>query len=292
MMHDVNFYLARHEQVLQDLLNAHDIPTSKLRQAMHYAVFPGGKRLRPLLVYLMGELIETPLACCDVIAAAIELTHCYSLVHDDLPAMDNDDFRRGKLSCHKAFDEATAILVGDALQVLAIEILLTALSAHASPTQIISITQALVHASGASGMISGQYLDLNELNKSGVSEQQLRTIHALKTGRLFQACGAMTIAASTSADDAAVAALNAYTKHLGLVFQMQDDYLDTYAKQRHGKSRASDIANQKTTFATLFSEEQLQTLIKQHYQQALEALNYFGKQAASLQALTTQLQKR
>lgn len=290
MMPDSAFYLARHEGFLHQLIANSDIPAEQLRQAITYTVFPGGKRLRPLLVYLLGELIQVPLDCLDAIAAAVELTHCYSLVHDDLPAMDNDDWRRGKLSCHKAFDEATAILVGDALQALAIEVLLTRLTIPAE--QIINVTTALIHASAAAGMISGQYLDLNELSTANMNEERLSFIHTLKTGRLFQSCATMVLAAGSPVDAAAAQAINDYTQHLGLVFQMQDDYLDTYAKHSHGKGRASDLANQKTTYVSLFSQQHLQALIKQHYQLAITALDYFGKKAASLQALTEQLQKR
>lgn len=295
MMHNSlpNFqhYLDRHEQVLHQIIAQSDIPAGQLRQAMDYALFPGGKRLRPLLVYLMGELIKVPIDCLDAIAAAIELTHCYSLVHDDLPAMDNDDFRRGKPSCHRAFDEATAILVGDALQILAIEVLINRLANLLKPMQILSICQALITASGAAGMISGQCFDLTELSTTTVTEARLRTIHSLKTGRLFGACASMTLAA-TAVDAASAEAIITYIDHLGLVFQMQDDYLDQYAKHQHGKKRASDKANQKNTYASLLSQKQLQDLINKHYHLALDALSPFGHQAADLQALTQQLQQR
>ena len=130
-------YIERHEKILNDLINKIEIPAPRIKEAMIYVLFPGGKRLRPTLVYLCGELIDAPLQSLDLIAAAIEFTHCYSLVHDDLPAMDNDDFRRGKPSCHRAFDEATAILVGDALQSLAIEILVTELPHSLSLDKVI-----------------------------------------------------------------------------------------------------------------------------------------------------------
>ena len=132
--HPSSFYLTRHETYLNQLMSIQDFPSSRLKDAMCYALFPGGKRLRPLLVYFTGELLLTNLDCLDIIAAAIELTHCYSLVHDDLPAMDNDDFRRGKPSSHRAFDEATAILTGDALQIFAID--LAVLQQHQSLTYL------------------------------------------------------------------------------------------------------------------------------------------------------------
>lgn len=197
------------------------------------------------MVYLTGNILDLDLKILDVIAAAIELTHCYSLIHDDLPAMDNDDLRRGKPSCHKAFDEATAILVGDGMQALAIEVLLTHLSPLLPPQQVIAITLELVKASGISGMVSGQSLDLSELAKSSTGEEQLREIHYLKTGRLILACIEMVLNAH-SAPEAYKAALRTYASHLGLVFQMQDDYLDRYAPAEFlGKGRSSDLANEK-----------------------------------------------
>ena len=153
-------YKERHERVLHDLIEQADIPAERIREAMIYTLFPGGKRMRPMLVYLCGELLEIDLKTLDIIAAAIELIHCYSLVHDDLPAMDDDDTRRNKPSCHRAFDEATAILVGDGMQALAIDILLQYLPQSLPAAQIIAITHELIKACGPSGMVSGQSLIL------------------------------------------------------------------------------------------------------------------------------------
>ena len=139
-------YILRHEQCLRDLLTTTPIPAPAIRDAMLYALFPGGKRVRPLLVYLSGELLGVPLATLDVIAVAIELIHAYSLVHDDLPAMDDDDMRRGKPSCHRAFDEATAILVGDGLQALAIDLLLKQLPQTLPLPNVLDVTHELVKA--------------------------------------------------------------------------------------------------------------------------------------------------
>lgn len=260
---------------------------------MYYSLFPGGKRIRPVLVYLAGELLDIDLNVLDIIAASIELTHCYSLIHDDLPAMDNDDLRRGKPSCHKAFDEATAILTGDGMQGLAIEVLLTKLPFLLEPPQVVSITRQLVKASGVSGMVSGQSLDLSELAKSSVSEAQLRQIHLLKTGRLIISCFEMVLAAKTQVPDEFRNALITYAEHIGLVFQMQDDYLDFYGSDDIlGKGRSSDMANQKTTFATLLTKSQLEAEIKTHYQMALGSLNLFKDKAIHLVELTKTLQQR
>lgn len=289
----IEIYTNRHELFLESMIGTTLIPAKQIRDAMHYSLFPGGKRIRPVLVYLSGELIDVDLDILDVIAASIELTHCYSLIHDDLPAMDDDDLRRGKPSCHKAFDEATAILVGDGMQALAIELLLEHLSPLLNPAQIISIAQELVKASGVSGMVSGQSLDLSELAKTSVSEELLREIHMLKTGRLILACFDMVLAAHNSVSDDIKTTLRTYGRHIGLVFQMQDDYLDCYAPANIlGKGRSSDLANQKTTFATLFNKQQLEEEIAIHYQIAIDALKIFDNKANGLIELTRQLQAR
>lgn len=285
-------YLNHHEHVLKTIMSYSDIPAVRIKDAMNYALFPGGKRLRPILVYLCGELFHTPMEALDAIAAAIELTHCYSLVHDDLPAMDNDDFRRGKLSCHRAFDEATAILVGDGMQALAIDILLTHLPPHLGEIKTLAVIHELIKASGPSGMVSGQSLDLSELMKETLTESELRAIHALKTGKLIAACINMVIAASTPTTVMANA-LEHFAEQLGLVFQMQDDYLDTYAEKEFlGKGRASDVANKKITFAHLYSQTELLSLIAEHFQLAKQALLPFEHRATDLLLLTDEIQQR
>lgn len=291
-VHTSNDYVQRHEAFLKQIINNSSIPAATISAAINYSLFPGGKRIRPILVYLTGALLNLKLEVLDVIAAAIELTHCYSLIHDDLPAMDNDDLRRGKPSCHKAFDEATAILAGDGIQGLAIEVLLTHLSELLQPTQVIAVTTQLVKASGISGMVSGQSLDLSELANASIGEEQLREIHYLKTGRLIAACIEMVLAVK-STPEIYQTALRAYASHIGLVFQMQDDYLDHYAPAKLlGKGRSSDIANQKTTFATLFSKNKLEEKISKHYQSALNALALFDEKALALIELTKKLQER
>lgn len=289
----IKTYIERHEQFLLQIINDSSVPAKQIHAAMSYSLFPGGKRIRPILVYLTGELIDLDPKILDVIATAVELTHCYSLIHDDLPAMDNDDLRRGKPSCHKAFDEATAILVGDGMQALAIEVLLTRLSHLLHPTQIIAITQELVKASGISGMVSGQSLDLSELGKPSLSEEQLCEIHHLKTGRLICACIEMVLAATNSIAEPVQSALRTYARHIGLVFQIQDDYLDHYAPTEIlGKGRSSDAANQKITFATLYSKKMLEEEIDKHYQIAINALAFFKHKAKALLDLTQKLQER
>ena len=288
----IHAYVSHHEKVLRQLVHHFDIPATRIREAITYALFPGGKRLRPTLVYLCGELIDVNQDCLDIIAAAIELTHCYSLVHDDLPAMDNDDLRRGKPSCHRAFDEATAILVGDGMQALAIDILLGHLPQFLTAKQVITVTHALVKASGPAGMVSGQSLDLSELSDPTLSEDEVRKIHLLKTGQLILTCINMVLAAGHPTPNAAHA-LREFGHHLGLVFQMQDDYLDKYGQiEILGKGRASDIANHKTTFATLYSQQALSELITEHFQQARQSLSIFQERSKKILEFLNHLHHR
>ena len=285
-------YQNRHEKTLADLIESAEIPASRIKHAMQYALFPGGKRLRPLLMYVCGELLDIKLECLDIMAASIELIHCYSLIHDDLPAMDNDDFRRGKLSTHRAFDEATAILVGDGLQAFAIEILLTHLAQHLSSQKIAQITLALIRACGPSGMVSGQSLDLSELTHTTITADRLAHIHHLKTGKLIQACVQMVLHAGQP-QQSMTDALQQLAWHLGLVFQMQDDYLDRYAQPLHlGKNRASDAVNQKTTFATIYIHSDLLELINFHFKQTYQLLLPFGQKAKKLKTLLLDLESR
>ena len=247
---------------------------------MYYALFSGGKRLRPLLVYLSGEITQAPIASLDVIAASVEFIHCYSLIHDDLPAMDNDDFRRGKPSCHRAFDEGTAILTGDGLQALSVDWLLTELSGTIPASKVLPIIQILVKACGPSGMVSGQSLDLSELINPSITEQQLTQIHELKTGKLIMACCNMAIQAGAKITSSAQSLIE-FSRHFGLAFQMQDDYLDLFAVDL-GKGRHSDNENNKITFTHFYPQEDLRNLIISHFQQAKDALIPIGTGRLSL----------
>ena len=282
----------RLEQNLQEVIQTTSIPAKRIQEAMLYALFPGGKRLRPRLVYLSGELLDIPNKTLDSIAVAIELIHAYSLVHDDLPAMDNDDMRRGKPSCHRAFDEATAILVGDGLQALAIDVLLTQLPQSLSTPKILTVTHELIKACGPAGMVSGQSLDLSELSNQLVTEATLSQIHDLKTSQLMIACINMVLAASDPSPEA-VRALRAFAMHFGLAFQMQDDYLDAYGPTEGlGKNRASDRENNKSTFASCYTEKALRQIIQTHFDKTEKALDIFNHRAAPLRHLLHELLKR
>jgi farnesyl diphosphate synthase len=290
MMNDVaRTYLERHEEKLHSIINSISIPATRLKDAIQYSLFPGGKRFRPLLVYLTGELSHAPIEALDAIAISIELAHCFSLVHDDLPAMDNDDYRRGKLSCHKAFDEATAILAGDGMQALAIEILLSKLPYILDSEKTLRIAWMILKAIGVEGMLSGQSLDLTELS-TPISKNRLCEIHQLKTGRVIQACVESAIVAGSCSKEESEA-LYKYGHQLGLLFQMQDDYLDRYATHQLGKNRSSDLMNEKTTFATLCTEKELEELIINHHEKLEEMLSLFGYRAHHLQNLVRNLLK-
>ena len=285
-------YKERHERVLHDLVQQESVPAQQLHEAMHYVLFSGGKRIRPLLVYACGELFNLPLISLDIMAASIEMMHTYSLVHDDLPAMDNDDLRRGRPTCHKAFDEATAILVGDGLQAYAIEVVAQHLPKTVDMQKTVAIIHEIVQACGPSGMVSGQSLDLSALTRPDISAAQLETIHQLKTGRLILACINVVLTAALPSDKE-IAALQKFAQHLGILFQMQDDYLDQYGStDALGKGRSSDLANQKQTFANLCTQTELAELIAQHIYHAEQALLVFQDRAHSLNELLTSIRNR
>lgn len=284
--------LKHFECALMNYLNSISVPAKRLHEAMYYVLIPGGKRIRPQLIYLTGNLLQVNPKALDAMAIAIELIHAYSLVHDDLPAMDDDDMRRGKPSCHKAFDEATAILVGDALQMLAMDILLDELPKTLPLPNVIAVTHELAKASGAKGMVSGQSLDLTELSKASITEDILTEIHDLKTSRLMLACINMVLSAS-DASPSVTHKLRLFAAHLGLAFQMQDDYLDVYGpKNTLGKSQSSDTANQKSTFAMRYTEKALEKTIQEHFENTKKTLDIFGDKANTLHTLVNQLLKR
>ncbi len=268
----INNYIDRHNEFLHNIITNTDIPATKLKNAILYSVFPGGKRFRPVLVYLCGEILNIPLEVLDIIAASIELMHSFSLVHDDLPAMDDDDYRRDKLSCHRAFDEATAILAGDAIQTLAIDVLVTMLPKYISADKVLKITHELLLACGPSGMVSGQSLDMTELTKDSIDENTLIHIHSLKTGKLIAACIKMTLASTETAPNVSES-LTKFAEQLGILFQMQDDYLDKYGDK--GKLRSSDNENHKLTFANIYTAQELLTVIQNNYTNLIDKLGIF-----------------
>ncbi|NDH08562.1 MAG: polyprenyl synthetase family protein [Gammaproteobacteria bacterium] len=241
-----------------------------LLQAIQYVINTPGKKFRAMMVYACGELFEIPLNLLNPLALAIEFIHAYSLVHDDLPAMDNDDFRRGRPSCHKAFDEATAILTGNALHHLAFAHLLEALpSQHA-----ITVSKLILDKIGIKGILSGQNLDLKSLNNSRIDLDSLKQIHYLKTTTLLEAI-ALSVASMKNANLSKQQALTQYCKHLGIAYQMLDDYGDYYATETWGKRQASDIKNNKFTFVQFYDKAALEQLIIAELKLAQDALLVF-----------------
>jgi farnesyl diphosphate synthase len=250
----IRAWQTRFENILPGYLPEPTRTPPRLQQAMHYSATAGGKRIRPLFVYASGRALNLDENTLDGIAVAIELIHTYSLIHDDLPSMDDDDLRRGQPSCHREFDEATAILAGDALQALAFEILAADTTLSARPQQQAAIILGVARACGASGMAGGQVLDLASLGRQ-ISQHELEKIHAFKTGALIQISTVApgVLAASTSAQNDA---LSRYGKLTGLAFQVFDDLLDvTGSSEITGKPSQADAARSKPAFPAIIGLE-------------------------------------
>lgn len=267
-------------------------PATQLQESMAYAALSGGKRVRPLLIYATGTIFDTALENLDLAAIAIELIHSYSLVHDDLPAMDNAEWRRGKLTCYKAFGEDLAILAGDALQTLAFEVL-TSHPAPLSAAKRIRMVQILSRASGPSGMVSGQTLDILNTAKARLTEKALIQLYQLKTGALIEASIHLGLVASSIKNKQHKEALENYAKNISLGFQIQDDILDIEGKKEAtGKSTGLDETLQKTTYPALIGLEAAKQKVERLFQQAFLALEPLGPNAGFLRQLTEYIGKR
>ena len=260
-----------------------------LADACRYALTNGGKRIRAVLVYAAANATAGTDEGVDAIACAVEMIHSYSLVHDDLPAMDDDDLRRGQPSCHRAYNEATAILVGDALQARAFELLADA--AEFSPSQRIAMIKTLAAASGLRGMVGGQAID-TAATGSDLTLPQLQAMHALKTGALIRAALAMGgIAAGASEEQ--LAALDEYGSHIGLAFQVVDDILDVEGDTATlGKTQGKDGDANKPTYVKLMGLAGAKKEVKRLLKAALEALDEFGESADHLRDLARYIVER
>jgi geranylgeranyl pyrophosphate synthase len=244
-------YQARVQSVLHDVLPAADAIPQRLHAAQRYSVLGGGKRLRPLLVYFTGEALNIAPQMLDAPAAAVELIHSYSLVHDDLPAMDDDDLRRGQPTTHRAFDEATAILAGDSLQVLAFSLLSRDQTPGVSAEARLRMIQILADASGTAGMAGGQAIDLGAVGRN-IGLEELEGMHRLKTGALIRASVLMAAACAPNLSAAAWDALDGYSQDVGLAFQIQDDILDVEGDTDEiGKTSGADAARAKPTYPSV-----------------------------------------
>lgn len=254
----------------------------RLHQAMHYAVLNGGKRIRPLLVYATGEALNITPELLDPIACSIELIHAYSLIHDDLPAMDDDALRRGQPTCHIAFDEATAILAGDALQSLAFSVLANIKPTLIAPTQILQMLSILAKATGAAGMAGGQAIDLAATGQQ-ISLAELENMHSLKTGALIQACVQLAALAAAQRADKTSVSLQTYAQCVGLAFQIQDDILDVETTTVIlGKQQGADISRHKATYPQLIGLQNAKEQANALLAKAIDSVAMFGDQAALL----------
>ncbi len=272
--------VARVQAALDQLLPAPQIEPSRLHEAMRYSVLDGGKRIRPLLCYAAGEALGVSPALLDRPAAAVELIHAYSLIHDDLPAMDDDELRRGRPTCHKAFDEATAILAGDALQTLAFQTLAEASDLSAAAR--VAMVAALAQASGSRGMVGGQALDLAAEGKH-LDRVMLEHIHIHKTGALIRAAVRLAILADGPLDADRAERLDRYAKCVGLAFQIQDDVLDVVAETAvTGKSRGRDQELAKSTYPSVVGLSEAKEMAHNLLTDALNAVSVFPSRADPL----------
>jgi farnesyl diphosphate synthase len=275
----------RVEQQLGRWLPSLDASPRRLHEAMRYAAMGGGKRIRPSLVYLTGEAIGVPVERLDGPACAAELIHAYSLAHDDLPAMDDDDLRRGRPTCHKAFDEATAILAGDALQVLAFEILASDDTMVPDVAHRMQIIRVLAESSGTAGMAGGQAIDLAVEGKS-ISIDALETMHRLKTGALIRASVLMAAWSADSLPPEVMPAMAEYGRHIGLAFQIRDDILDIEGDTGTlGKKVGADQAKEKPTYPSIIGLAEAKKRAEDLCREALRAVDPLGSAAAPLRDL-------
>ncbi len=265
-------YQARIEQVLGERLPAPEAHPSRLHEAMRYAVLGGGKRVRPFLVYAAGTALGADLQTLDAPACAVELIHAYSLVHDDLPCMDNDELRRGRPTCHIAYDEATALLVGDALQTLAFHTLSRADGAAVEPARRVDMIETLALAAGSRGMAGGQAIDLGSVGRQ-LDIVELEDMHIHKTGALIRASVRLGALAAPAANDQTLRDLEHYAKCIGLAFQIRDDILDEEGETAViGKLQGADRALNKPTYPSLLGLSESKRRLGELHEQALASI--------------------
>ncbi|MGB5247286.1 MAG: polyprenyl synthetase family protein [Woeseia sp.] len=276
----IHRYTERIGRRLDEILPPVDQPPERLHAAMRYAVLNGGKRIRPMLAYASCECLQTPPITVDAAATAIELMHAFSLVHDDLPAMDDDDLRRGKPTVHRQFDEATAILAADALQPLAFAAISDS-GALTSP-QIVELTRLLARACGSLGMTGGQSIDLQSEGKS-LTVAELEHMYRLKTGALIHASVMSAACAAAEITEQQYDKLNLFAESIGLAFQIRDDILDVAGEtQVIGKPAGSDERRNKATYPALFGMDAAHRRCDELLQTGLASLDVFGKDAEPL----------
>jgi len=281
------------DQLLEDFLPSENDYPPAIHQAMRYSVLAGGKRLRPILVMASAETVGGNLRSVQSVAVALEFIHTYSLIHDDLPAMDNDDFRRGKPTCHKVFGEARAILAGDALLTRAFEVLAqnASLSGGPTPSVVLQVIQEVAQAAGSLGMIGGQVVDLSSEGRP-IDETTLDYIHRHKTGALIRA-SVRAGALFGGANSEELADLTEYAEEFGLAFQIADDILDVVGDEsKLGKPVGSDLRNEKSTFPSLYGLKQSREIAQASVRRAVERLTRFGERAKFLRELVEYVVER
>ena len=283
---------ARVEKALEYRLPSEQLLPQKLHQAMRYSVLNGGKRMRPMLTYCTGNALGISLDALDGPACAVEFIHVYSLIHDDLPAMDDDDLRRGKPTCHVAYDEATAILAGDGLQALAFEVLAKDPSITATAEGRLKMIIALARASGSQGMVGGQAIDLQSVG-TRLNLPELENMHIHKTGALIRASVNLATLVKPNVDAEVATRLDHYAKCIGLSFQVKDDILDEESDTvTLGKTQGKDKDNDKPTYPALLGLAGAKQKAQELHEKAIESLSGFGKEADLLRDLSLYIIQR
>lgn len=282
---------ARMEARMAEILPQPNLVPERLHQAMRYAVLGGGKRVRPLLSHAAGELTSADKSRVEIVSASVEMIHAYSLVHDDMPCMDDDVLRRGKPTVHVEYDDATALLVGDALQALAFQIVAENRLCDSEAQQLTMIT-LLGQACGSRGMAGGQAIDLASVGKN-LSLPELEFMHIHKTGALIRAAILMGAACGRELDEKQLAALDRYAKCVGLAFQVVDDVLDAEASTATlGKTAGKDAKDGKPTYVSIMGAAQAKALAGELHGEALQALENYDAQADRLRFLADYIVKR
>ena len=285
-------YQSRVEAALDRWLPPLTEKPESLHEAIRYAIFGGGKRIRPVLVYAGGEAFNAEPAVLDGCACAVEMIHTYSLIHDDLPAMDDDDLRRGRLTCHKAYNEGAAILAGDALQAQAFLVLARDPNITVSAAQRLKMIGTLAKAAGSSGMAGGQTIDLEAEGKI-LSLKELQAMHSRKTGALIRASVELGALCSGTADGQRFNAVSRYADCIGLAFQIHDDILDIEGDtETLGKPQGSDLERHKATYPNLLGLDGAKRAAQAKLEQALEHLSGFDEKADMLRQLATYIVAR
>lgn len=278
------------EEALQRYLPENGVP-AVIYEAVRYSVFNGGKRIRPILCLAAAEAVGGDLAPAMPVACALELIHSYSLIHDDLPSMDNDDFRRGKPTCHKVFGENIAILAGDALLTEAFALLSRSEKVIFSAEKRLAVIQEIAYGAGISGMVGGQVLDVIS-EKSGADEQTLREIHRRKTGALIVAA-VRSGALMANAGKDRIQSLSEYGIHVGMAFQIADDILNVEGDSAlMGKGTGSDAARNKITYPSLLGMPAAKEILNQHVEAALASLSGFDERAMPLTVIARYIKER